>query len=59
MEHLESQLLAAETKLSKDVLDRIDQLTTPATNINPADGGWLNPALEPAALRRHIAEETT
>ena len=24
----------------------------PGTNVNPSDGGWQNPALEPAALRR-------
>jgi aryl-alcohol dehydrogenase-like predicted oxidoreductase len=52
MEQLESQLPAAEVKLSDDVLERIDEIVTPGTNINPADGGWANPALEPAARRR-------
>jgi aryl-alcohol dehydrogenase-like predicted oxidoreductase len=52
MEQLESQLPAAEIKLSDDVLDRIDQIVTPGTNINPADGGWVSPALQPAARRR-------
>jgi aryl-alcohol dehydrogenase-like predicted oxidoreductase len=52
MEQLESQLPAADIELSDDVLDRIDEIVTPGTTINPADGGWVNPALEPAARRR-------
>jgi aryl-alcohol dehydrogenase-like predicted oxidoreductase len=52
MEHLESQLTAAEVVLSDDVLDRIDAIVPPGVNVNPADGGWPNPGLEPAARRR-------
>jgi aryl-alcohol dehydrogenase-like predicted oxidoreductase len=52
MEQLESQLPAAEITLSDDVLDRIDEIVAPGTNINPADGGWVSPALMPAARRR-------
>jgi aryl-alcohol dehydrogenase-like predicted oxidoreductase len=52
MEQLESQLPAAEITLSDDVLDRIDEIVAPGTNINPADGGWVSPALDPAARRR-------
>ncbi|HWC87373.1 MAG TPA: aldo/keto reductase [Solirubrobacteraceae bacterium] len=52
MEHLESQLTGAEVKLSDEVLDRIDEIVPPGVNLNPADGGWPNPALEPAARRR-------
>ena len=52
MEHLESQLTAADVELSDDVLDRIDQIVPPGTTINPADGGWVSPALQTAARRR-------
>src|SRR5207237_9119974 len=52
MEHLESQLPAAEVTLSDEVLDRIDEIVPPGSNLNPADGGWQNPALEPSARRR-------
>ena len=52
MEHLESQLSAADVELSDDVLDRIDEIVPPGVNVNPADGGWPNPGLEPAARRR-------
>jgi aryl-alcohol dehydrogenase-like predicted oxidoreductase len=53
MEHLESQLPAAEVELPVDVLDRIDEIVLPGTNPNPTDAGWTNPWLaDPAARRR-------
>ena len=52
MEHLESQLPAADVVLDQEVLDRIDEIVPPATTVNPADAGWVNPDLEPAARRR-------
>ena len=52
MEHLESQLPAAGVVLDAALLDRIDQIVPPGTNLNPTDAGWTNPALEPAARRR-------
>src|SRR6266513_2872478 len=52
MEQLESQLTAAEVKLSADVLDRIDEVVAPGTTVNPADAGWQPPALASAWLRR-------
>ncbi len=52
MEQLESQLGASEVDLSEEALDRIDGIVPPATNVNPTDGGWQDPALEPGARRR-------
>jgi aryl-alcohol dehydrogenase-like predicted oxidoreductase len=52
MEQLESQLGAAEVELDDAVLDRIDEIVAPGTTVSPADAGWQNPALEPAARRR-------
>jgi aryl-alcohol dehydrogenase-like predicted oxidoreductase len=52
MEHLESQLGAAEVTLSDDVLDRIDEIVPPGVTLNPGDAGWQNPALESAFRRR-------
>jgi aryl-alcohol dehydrogenase-like predicted oxidoreductase len=52
MEHLESQLGAADVELSDDVLDRIDEIVPPGLNVNPTDAGYDNPALTPEALRR-------
>ena len=52
MDHLESQLAAADIELSDDVLDRIDQIVAPGVTLNPADNGWASPSLQPAARRR-------
>jgi hypothetical protein len=52
MEHLESQLIAAEVTLSDDVLDRIDQINPPGVTINHADNGWTQPALQLPDRRR-------
>jgi aryl-alcohol dehydrogenase-like predicted oxidoreductase len=51
MEQLESQLGAAEVVLDDALLDRIDEIVPPGTNINPVDAGWTNPALAPEARR--------
>jgi aryl-alcohol dehydrogenase-like predicted oxidoreductase len=55
MEHLESQLVAADVVLDQAVLDRIDEIVPPGTTINPADNSFHNPALQPAARRRQGA----
>jgi aryl-alcohol dehydrogenase-like predicted oxidoreductase len=52
MEQLESQLPAADVVLDPALLDRIDEIVPPGVNVNPADGGWVPPALEPSARRR-------
>jgi aryl-alcohol dehydrogenase-like predicted oxidoreductase len=52
MEQLEGQLGAADVKLSPDVLDRIDEIVPPGTNVNPGDAGYVPPALSTPALRR-------
>ena len=52
MEHLESQLTATDVHLTDDVLDRIDQIVAPGLTLNPADNGWVSPALGPTARRR-------
>jgi hypothetical protein len=52
MEQLESQLGAAEVELSDEILDRIDEIVPPGTNVNPRDVAWTNPALDPVNRRR-------
>ena len=54
MEHLESQLPAAEAVLGDEILDRIDEIVPPGVNLNPSDVGYQNPALSPTARRRPI-----
>jgi aryl-alcohol dehydrogenase-like predicted oxidoreductase len=52
MEHLESQLTAADVELSDELLDRIDEIVPPGVNVNPADTGWDNPDLAAGQRRR-------
>jgi aryl-alcohol dehydrogenase-like predicted oxidoreductase len=52
MEHLESQLGATEVVLDDALLDRVDEVVLPGTNLNPADAGYTPPALEKPSLRR-------
>ena len=52
MEQLESQLTAADVELPEDILDRIDEIVPPGTNLNPPDAGYVPPALADKRLRR-------
>jgi len=52
MEHLESQLGAADVTLDEATLDRIDEIVPPGTNVNPADAGWAAPDISDSRLRR-------
>jgi aryl-alcohol dehydrogenase-like predicted oxidoreductase len=52
MEHLESYLAAADTELSSDVLDRIDEIVPPGHTINVADNMWKTSTLDVAFRRR-------
>jgi aryl-alcohol dehydrogenase-like predicted oxidoreductase len=55
MEQLESQLEAADVTLSPDVLDRIDEIVAPGTNLSAVDAGWANPMLAAERRRRRRA----
>lgn len=52
MEHLDSQLGAADVVLADDVLDALDEIVPPGTNFTWADAGYLPPPLADPALRR-------
>jgi aryl-alcohol dehydrogenase-like predicted oxidoreductase len=52
MEQLESQLSAADVVLEAALLDRIDELVPPGTNVNAADAGWAPSALATSNKRR-------
>lgn len=51
-EQLGDLLAAAETVLSDEVLDRIDEIVPPGVNVNSGDRGYLPPALSDPFLRR-------
>ncbi|MCM2388568.1 aldo/keto reductase [Streptomyces albipurpureus] len=52
MEQLTAQLGAAEVRLGPEVMDRLDALVAPGTDVNPADCPYAPPALADPALRR-------
>jgi aryl-alcohol dehydrogenase-like predicted oxidoreductase len=52
MEQLESQLTAPSIQLEAEVLDRIDEIVPPGTNVNADDAGWAPSILANARKRR-------
>ena len=52
MEQLTSQLPATDVTLTADVLDRIDEIVPPGTNVSSDDGGYHVPMVASAKKRR-------
>ncbi|WP_228000380.1 aldo/keto reductase [Nocardia australiensis] len=59
MNHLRSQLAAADTVLSADVLDALDAIVAPGVDLAPAEKHDTPPALLDAALRRRSSLVTS
>jgi aryl-alcohol dehydrogenase-like predicted oxidoreductase len=57
MEHLTSLLEGTEVVLDDAVLDRIDDIVPPGTNLNVADAGWVAPAIADPTRRRRPGSE--
>ncbi len=55
MEQLESQLTAPDVTLDAALLDALDAIVPPGTNVNAADGGWSPSVLTRPRLRRRSA----
>lgn len=51
-QHLDDLLGAADVRLDPDVLDAIDEVVPPGSNLNPADVGWTPPGLDADRRRR-------
>ncbi len=51
MEHLESQLPAADVVLTDELLDRVDDIVPPGSTINVEDNGWVQPSLLKSSRR--------
>lgn len=52
IDHLRSQLSAADIQLSAEILNRVDEIVAPGTTINVADNGWTQPSLTLNRRRR-------
>jgi aryl-alcohol dehydrogenase-like predicted oxidoreductase len=52
MDHLESQLTAADATLDDGVLDKLDEIVPPGSTLSDADAGWVPPWIADASRRR-------
>jgi aryl-alcohol dehydrogenase-like predicted oxidoreductase len=59
MQHLDDLLAGAEVRLCDDVLDRIDQIVPPGTDIGLNEADYKSPAILRAELRRRPSTERT
>ncbi|MFC8226788.1 aldo/keto reductase [Streptomyces sp. NPDC057287] len=57
MEHLDDLLAGAGTTLDDELLDRIDAVVPPGTDIGTLDAAYDPPAIEQARLRRRLPDE--
>ncbi|MEV5500973.1 aldo/keto reductase, partial [Nonomuraea fuscirosea] len=57
MEHLDSSLAGLDVTLTDDVLDRIDEIVPPGTDIGRLDMAYDTPAVLRPGLRRRPAAE--
>jgi aryl-alcohol dehydrogenase-like predicted oxidoreductase len=57
MEHLDDLLAGVDVKLTDEILDQIDEIVPPGTNVSSLDMAYLPPALtRPDLRRRPVAE---
>ena len=57
MEQLDDLLAGAGTRLGDDILDRIDAIVPPGTDVGQNEAAYVPPAIRDAGLRRRPAEE--
>ncbi|WP_285486507.1 aldo/keto reductase [Amycolatopsis taiwanensis] len=55
MEHLDDLLVGVDVELSDDIIDRIDEIVPPGTDVTALDQEYKPPALLDTALRRRPA----
>jgi aryl-alcohol dehydrogenase-like predicted oxidoreductase len=57
MTHLDDLLAGAETVLDDEILDRIDEIVPPGTDVGALDMAYVPPAISSVGLRRRPAAE--
>ena len=58
MEHLDALLAGVEVTLSDEILDRIDAIVPPGTDVGlPDETAYRPPAIQRANLRRRAVQE--
>jgi aryl-alcohol dehydrogenase-like predicted oxidoreductase len=59
MEQLDDLLAAADVTLTDDILDQIDEIVPPGTDIGTLDQAYLPPAMQNPSLRRRPVSDRT
>ena len=59
MEQLDDLLAAADVTLTDDIIDQIDEIVPPGTDVGTLDQAYLPPALQNSSLRRRPLTERT
>jgi aryl-alcohol dehydrogenase-like predicted oxidoreductase len=59
MSHLDDLLAGVDITLSDEILDRIDEIVPPGTDVGTLDQAYLPPALRSPSLRRRAVGERT
>ena len=57
MSHLDDLLAGMDVTLGDDILDRIDEIVPPGTDIGTLDQAYVPPAIEIPSLRRRYADQ--
>ena len=57
MEHLDDMLAGVDAVLSDEILDRIDEIAPPGTDVGPLEANYNPPAITTASLRRRPVKE--
>jgi aryl-alcohol dehydrogenase-like predicted oxidoreductase len=57
MDHLDDTLAGAKTTLTDEILDRIDEIVAPGTDIGTLDMAYNPPAIVQPALRRRLPDD--
>ncbi|MFI8527716.1 hypothetical protein ACIGB8_24865 [Promicromonospora sukumoe] len=57
MEHLDSALAGTEVSLTDEILDRIDAIVPPDTDVGRLDAAYDPPAIQRPTLRRRPTEQ--
>jgi aryl-alcohol dehydrogenase-like predicted oxidoreductase len=57
MDHLDDLLAGAETTLTDEILDQIDAIVPPGTDIGTLDMAYNPPAIQQTALHRRLPDE--
>jgi len=57
MQHLDDLLASADVSLSDEILDRIDEIVPPGTDVGVLDMAYQPPAIQRASLRRRPVDE--